>query len=304
MLSRFYYIAVILIWSTTPLAIKYTAQSFGALESLFFRMSIAAALGCFLVAVFSGKTLQIRKNYKLYAVASFSIFPNMLIVYYASTFISSGMVALLFGLSPFFTMLLSKPVLGTNSFSVRQVVAGLIALFGLVIILYAPLSGQDQLSVGVPLMMLSNACFAWSGLQVKKITRVIHANTLQQCVGATVFSLPGLALCYFGLNSSYNYSGDGFGMVALAYLVIVASLLGFVAYYHVIKNMTVNSLAVIPFITPALALIFGMLLAGEQFPLQVFFGAGFILLGLAIYQNLMQPLLRCLSLYKVGLKHR
>lgn len=286
MLSRLNYLLVILIWSTTPLAIKDSASVFSPMGSLFFRILIAAMLGCIIAAVFDGKALKIRRNWTLYLAASLGIFPNMVFVYLASQHLSSGMIALLFGLSPFFTMALSGVFLSDICFGKRQLFAAFVAALGLAVILYAPPTDQDNLLLGLPLMMGSNLVFAASGLWLKRINKTLKVNPTQQCLGALIFAVPGLAICYSVVYQPVITPLDLPSFSSLMYLVVMGSLIGFAAYFKVVKDMSVGSLAIIPFITPALSLAVGMLLAGERFGAQIACGACLICLGLGIYQNL------------------
>jgi len=281
------FLAVVLIWSTTPLAIKITAEAIEPVASLTYRIGIAVLLGCMFAVLLDAKSLAIRKHYKMYFAASLGIFPNMLVVYWATQYISSGMVALMFGLSPFFSMLLEKPMLGSGSFMLRHWLSGAIAILGLFVILIAPSSAQDNLWVGVPLMMIANITFTLSGLWVKRLNRDGKGKVepMQQALGAMVFSFPSLLICMLFMGEGGSLNVESEALAALLYLVVMGSIVGFVAYYKLLKDASLNTVAVIPFITPALALVFGMLVAGESFNIQVLVGAMLILLGLALYQN-------------------
>jgi drug/metabolite transporter (DMT)-like permease len=72
--------------------------------------------------------------------------------------------------------------------------------------------------------------------------------------------------------------------VAIVYLGVFGSVLGFALYYYIIKHMEAGKVALITLVTPVLALLLGSWLNGESVPLRVWLGAGCITLGLALHQ--------------------
>ena len=94
------YVAVIIIWSTTPLAIKLSNSSASPYAAVMLRMVIAFFLAAAFIAVWKNTAVLKKENWKIYAVAGIGIFPNMPIVYLAANYIPSGMIAVLFALTP------------------------------------------------------------------------------------------------------------------------------------------------------------------------------------------------------------
>ena len=123
MLVRLTYVLVIFIWATTPLAIKLGGDSLAPIAGLTLRIALAFAVGSVICTLGGFAGLSIRRHWKLYFAASISLFPNMALVYFAAGYLSSGLIALLFGLTPFFTAVLAKPILGENLLQPRKVFA-------------------------------------------------------------------------------------------------------------------------------------------------------------------------------------
>ena len=61
--------------------------------------------------------------------------------------------------------------------------------------------------------------------------------------------------------------------------------MGFVAYYSILKHMAVETVSLIPFITPVLAIVLGVLVANETVTVAILLGASLIFLALAIHQG-------------------
>ncbi|MDF1692447.1 MAG: DMT family transporter [Zhongshania sp.] len=285
MLVRITYLLVIVIWATTPLAIKFSGDSLAPIAGLSLRIALAFTLGSLICTVGGYAGLAIRRHWKLYAAASISLFPNMALVYLAAQTISSGLVALLFGLSPLFTAVLARPILGENLLQPRKIFAIAIALAGLACIVFDSATLGEDGYVGVVLMLGSNVLFSGSALWVKKLNAQMAVEPTEQALGAMAFALPGLLLSWvfgFGLEPLV-FSATS--IASLLYLSVFGSLLGFVAYYFLLKNMAVETVSLIPFITPVMAMCIGVVVADEVISAAMLLGAGLILLALGVHQG-------------------
>jgi drug/metabolite transporter (DMT)-like permease len=72
--------------------------------------------------------------------------------------------------------------------------------------------------------------------------------------------------------------------LAMLYLGVFGSAIGFSLYYHLIKRMEAGRVALITLITPVTALVLGMTLNSERLTLKIVAGSMLILLGLALYE--------------------
>ena len=288
MLVRITYLLVIAIWATTPLAIKLGGDSLAPIAGLTLRIALAFIVGSLICTIGGYAGLAIRRHWKLYAAASISLFPNMALVYIAAQSISSGLIALLFGLTPFFTAILAKPILGENLLQPRKVLGIGLALVGLVCIFFDKTTLDTNSYIGISLMLVSNCLFSVSALLVKKLNAQMVVEPTEQALGAMAFALPGMSLTwvfYFGIEP---LELSPISLASLLYLSLFGSLVGFVAYYSLLKNLAVETVSLIPFITPILAMMIGVLVAGEVVSLGMMAGAGLILVALAIHQNFWQ----------------
>ena len=73
-------------------------------------------------------------------------------------------------------------------------------------------------------------------------------------------------------------------VLAVSYLGIIGSVVGFVAYLYVLQRLQAATVALIPLITPVFALLLGAWLADELVPASTLQGAALVLLGLGCYQ--------------------
>ncbi len=283
---RLTYLLVILIWTTTPLAIKLGGDTLAPMASLSLRMIIAFLVGSAICTIGGIAGLNIRKHGRIYFAGSIAIFPNMALVYFSAEYISSGLIALMFGLTPFFTVLLTRPILGENVLFPRKLMGISLASIGLIFIFYDDAVMTDKAYIGLLLMLVSNLMFSVSLLWVKKLNKKIKVPPLEQTLGSMAFSLPGMLFTWIFVIGYEPLVFSAISLASLIYLSLFASLVGFAAYYHILNNMEVDIVALIPLITPVLAMALGVVFANEIITESMYMGAIFILIALAIHQGL------------------
>ena len=289
MLARLTYILVILIWATTPLAIKLGGDSLPPMAGLTLRITAAFLVGCAICTIGGYANLRITQNWKLYFAASIAVFPNMALVYFSAQYIPSSLIALLFGLSPFFIAVLAYPITGENLLDSKKMFAILFACVGLAVIMFDDNILQSGNLIGIGLMLISNVMFSVSALWVKKLNATTQATPLEQALGAMIFSLPGLYICWALMPGTTALQLSNLSLASLLYLSLFGSLIGFVAYYYILNHLTAETVSLIPLITPVLAMFLGAHVAGEIISTTMLIGAGMILVGLGIHQGAGAP---------------
>lgn len=285
MATRMTYLLVILIWTTTPLAIKLGGDSLDPMASLTLRMLIAFLKGSEICAVGGIAALNIKQNGMVYLAGSLGLFPNMALVYFAAEYISSGLIALMFGLTPFFTALLARPILGKNLLLPHKIIAIILAMIGLFFIFFDDTVITGKAYIGLLLMLGSNIIFSACILWVKRLNKILHVPPFEQTLGSMAFSLPGLLITWFCIFGFEPLKFSLISIGSLLYLSLVASLIGFAAYYHVLNKMKVETAALIPLITPISAMILGVIVADEIITNYMYTGAFFMIFALAIHQE-------------------
>ena len=292
MLILLTYISVIAIWATTPLAIKLGSVDIPPVASLTLRTLLAFSVGYVLLLIFTRSGLNMKSYWKLNAAASISLFPNMWLVYESAQYLSSGLLSLLFGLTPLVQALFASWLLPDSPLTLRKISAILCALVGLAFIVMddAQISGDGYIGLG--LMLLANLTFSLSAILVKRLNSEQVASPFQQSVGSMGLALPGMCLIWMIKGDVQWPDFTPVAAFSLLYLTIFASLVGFAAYYSLLKAMKAESVSLIALITPIVAIVLGATFADEMITGKMLLGAVLILTGLAIHQNLLQRLRR------------
>ena len=278
------YFSVVLIWATTPLTIQWSSDSLSFIAAVLLRMSAALSIGLAINLMLRRKLFVQAGVWKVYAAGAIGIFPNMPIVYWSAQFIPSGLVAIVFAMSPFVVGLMTLILLKQNPFTFKRVFALVLALSGLIVIFYHQFNVNWYSVYGVAGILLSCFLFSFSSVLVKKLE--IKANAFNQALGTMLFALPGLFLMWWIVDGSIPHDISTKSLFAVGYLSIFGSLVGAALFFYVLANMSPTSVSLITLMTPVLALILGAWIANESFSTQLWIGAGLVITALLLYLDL------------------
>jgi len=276
------YITLIFIWSTTPLAIKWSAIEVSFAGAIFWRILLSAILALVILKCRNEKLFIKPGVWRFYCITAAGIAPNFLLVYWSSLWISSGLISVIFSLTPFLMGILSYYWLGKNVFTARRIMALCIAIIGLVVIFSDQLLLMgDKGAYGILAMLLSILSFAISSTWLQKMGTSIPV--LQTTTGGLCFSVPPLALCWWIFDGQLPLNMGLQGSLSILYLSIAGSLIGFFLYYFLLHRITATVVSTVGMISPVFALAIGGLLAGETLSIRLLTGAAMVLLGVALY---------------------
>ena len=276
------YLGLILIWSTTPLAIVLSLRDLDAVWSLTVRMLVAAMLsGCALR--FSGLRLaRDAAAIKLYAIGSLSMFGAMLLTYLGARHLPSGMISVLFGLSPLLVGVLSYLFVRDVRLSVLQWLGMLLGLLGLIVIF---MEGDDLAAidpVSVLLVLAGVLSYAVSALWIKHQPHTLPP--LMQTTGALWMSALGCALVLPFLGGAVPERLPSMvTIIAILYSASIGSLLAMLFYFFLLQRIAVGTMALTTLVTPVFAFLLGMLANGERFQAATLWGMALIFFGLILY---------------------
>lgn len=277
------YLTVILIWSTTPLAIKWSAQGVGFSFAAVSRMAIGLVVALLLIAIWRVGMPFHRRARLSYLVSGLSLFGALSLTYWGSQFIHSGLVSVLFGLSPLVTGVLALLWLKEDAFSAKKLLGMVFGLVGLVVIFGdARAMGDAHAWVGVAALLAAVLVYSSGTVWIKRIGD--DSPPLATTAGALAVSLPLFGMLWWGLDGRIPGAIPVRAELAIVYLGVFGSVLGFALYYYVIKHMETGKVSLITLVTPVIALLLGSMLNGEDVSARVWLGALSIGFGLTIHQ--------------------
>jgi drug/metabolite transporter (DMT)-like permease len=276
------FIGVIIIWSTTPLAIQWSGDGVGYLFGITSRMMLGVLAGLLVSVVLNVRLPWHARARRTYLAAGLGIFFAMLSVYWSSRYIPSGWISVLFGLAPMITGVLAHYCLPEQALSPARIIGMLLGLAGLAVMLLGAHTLGSGAALGIAGMVFSVTAYSASAVAVKRIGADIPA--LATTVGGLAVAAPLLLLVYILTATPLPVSIPLRAALSIVYLGIVGSVLGFALYYYVLRHVEPTRVALITLVTPVLALWLGRVLNDEPIQLQTYAGAAIILAGLLLFE--------------------
>ena len=276
------YIGIILIWSTTPLAIQWSGHEVGFLFGITSRMMLGVVVALLVAILLSVKLPWHAAARRTYLAAGLGLFFAMTSVYWSSQFIPSGWVSVLFGLTPIITGVMATLWLTETSLTITRIVGMLLGLAGLAVMLLGSQKLGPQAAYGIAGMVFSVIAYSASAVAIKRIGADVPA--LATTIGGLIVTLPLLLGIYIVSGEALPTMVPPRAIAAIVYLGVIGSVLGFALYYYVLKHVDTTRVALITLITPVIALLLGHLLNGEALQTEALVGTAAILSGLLLFE--------------------
>lgn len=276
------YLGVVLVWATTPLAIKWSSYGISFVMGATARMSLGAlCLAVLLLITRQGLSFS-RPALLTYLAVTIQLYLSLIITYWSAQFIPSGWLSVIFGLSPFMTAFMAAAILQERSLGWLKLLAYSLGLGGLAVMFISAIELSNTAIAGVIGILVATFIHALSAIWVKRIDAKLPA--IQQISGGLLFSLPLYWATWYWLDGEIPQQIPEPTLWAIVYLGVIATTVGFSLYYYVLRYLPATQVAMINLMTPVLSLWLGNTVNQEVISLKVAIGTGLILLALLIHQ--------------------
>lgn len=276
------YITVAVVWGSTYLAIRIGVQE---LPPFLFAGARHLTAGTILVLVSLIARQPFPRGWRAWGAQSL-VGVLMLaggngLVGWAEQWVDSGVAALLVASVPLYAAALGAWLLG-GRISVRGWLGLLVGLIG-VAVLVGPGAPEGGRWIAGALMLLL-ASFFWALGSVLSQRRrsdgaFLPGLSVQMLAGGLVL---GVAAVLTGQTSNVEITARGAG--ALAYLVFCGSILAYTAYLYLLRNMPAAKATTYAYINPAVAVILGAVVLGEEITGHLLLALPLILGGVLLVQ--------------------
>ena len=277
------YVVLVLIWSSTWVAIKIGLEDCPPLLGAGIRF---AAAGLVLLAFAAARGRSLRTDARLAAILALMPFALAYgLVYWGEQHIPSGLAAVLFGILPLYTAFLGAVFLPDQPLRARLVVGILIAIGGLT------LAFAESVDSGDPEMALAGAAalaVAPLGASVGNISLKLRAGELDAVTLNGWGMLGGgvVLLAASGIGESWGdaaWTAESVG--SIAYLALIGSAVPFVGLTVLLRHISAQATSFLAMLLPFGALVFGAALYSEAITIRALGGAGLVAIGLLISQG-------------------
>jgi len=275
------YLSVILIWSTTPLAIQWSGNDVGFQFGVAARMLIALIALIILIRVMNITFPWHKRARNIYLVSGVTLYIAMSFVYWAAQYIPSGWISVVFGLSPIITSLLAYAILKDTHLSGTRLTGMVLGFIGLIVIFIEGMSISNTALLGLAAIVISASTQSLGSVIIKLQKPDFHPIAIT--AGSIVIALPLFLLnCVFA--GGWPETIPLKSAASILYLAIIGSSIGFPLYFYLLKHLSPERVAIVTLITPVTALLLGSYFNAEIISSKVWLGTGLILVGLSIYE--------------------
>ncbi len=202
---------------------------------------------------------------------------------YAEKFISSGLASLISTLSPFFILLLNL-LLGYEKISIKTVIGIALGMLGIFLIYQSSLTDLLNPDYRMGVFAILVAVFMWAIGTI--ITKKGSVNSLSMLMSVSVQMIIAgiiLTITQFTLTPDVSISTwSTRSILAMIYLALFGSVVGFVAYSYLISQLPSTKVSVLSYINVIVALFLGWLVLDETITTRIILAAALIINGVVI----------------------
>lgn len=289
-MTVFLYIAMIFTWGSSWLAIAWQISDISPVVSVFYRFALAAIIMFPMMKILGKIQKTAAMDHVFFALHGGLLFSlNFICFYYASHYIVSGLIAIIFSLATIWNAL--NGYLFFKEKPTPVMVWGILfGISGLMLIFWQDIANIElgsNVLLGVGLSTLGVYFFSLGNMiTVRNNKKGINSIT-STSYGVIYGSVILFVIClYLGLEFSLEIADSNFAQYfgALVFLSLIATIFGFTAYLALVERLGASRAAYILVITPLVALGLSTIFEDYQWSATALVGVGFIVLGNFIVQ--------------------
>jgi drug/metabolite transporter (DMT)-like permease len=197
--------------------------------------------------------------------------------------ISSGLASLLNSLAPLFVFIGSIAV-GIQKPSVRGITGVMLGLIGIGFIFRDGLQDFLDPAYRQGIMIMGLAVTGWSigTIYVKKHTHKTPNIFLDLFYQFAFSAIVQLLLAFIFSSDTDPLTWEFKGLMAVLYLGIFGSVLGFFCYHYVLKRVTAIQASILSYFNTIIAIFLGWLILNEEITIDLLFATALIITGVFI----------------------
>lgn len=275
------YVLLVLIWAATPLAIVWSVAEVHPMWVLIIRYFGASLLALAILVIVRNPLPFDSTSLKSYVAGSLNLIGAQLFIYLAANYLTSGLMALIFGFSPLIAGLIGHVILKTYKLIWLQWLGMAVAVAGLSFVFLD--SADSQINPwGVVLMLISMISYICSIFWVKQIDAPL--KPMSQATGSLIVSsLGSLLMIPFIWQHFPTQLPSTQVWIGFAFTMIMSSIVAMLCYFWLIRRLAASTVSLSNVMTPVIALILGATLNHEHISSNAFWGIVIVMLGIVMY---------------------
>jgi drug/metabolite transporter (DMT)-like permease len=283
MRARIVWLVLCAIWGSTWLFIKLGLRDLPPVTFAGIRFVIASLILFAIVLVRGRPVPRRRADWVLIAATGLLAFAiNYGLLFWGEQHISSGLAAVLQTTIPAFGLVIAHVHLPSERMTISKVFGVILGIVGVGVIFSNQLGSEGpQALLASAAIVLGAFSAAYANVLVK--ARGGHLDPAMLASGQMFFGL--IPLLLVGLSTEGNplhYHWTGMAWASLLYLVLVGSVVAFLLYYWLVRNMDVTKTMLISLVTPLVAVTLGMIVLDERLSWRTIMGGACIMSGIGL----------------------
>ncbi len=277
---------VYILWGSTYLGIAIAVRHIPPLMMGASRFLVAGALMLgFRLATGNRVFLPARDIFRLTVIGVLLLTTGNVILGLAETYIPTGLAALLIAITPLWFLLLERFIFARNErIAPRGLVGIALGLVGVVVLLWPDLTAATRIGhrelVGAALVLFSSMSWATGSVLSKRwhVNTDPYTGSGWQMLTAGVVNL--ILALLFGDQRTTVW--EFHSVLAVGYLVLAGSLVGFTAYIWLLKHVPTAKVATYAYVNPIVAMFLGWLIEGEKITPFIVAGAAVVIASIVL----------------------
>lgn len=277
-------LGVAIIWGTTYLGIRIAVHSIPP----WFVTAIRQGLASILLLIYLLKRKELvwinwdhAKRQMLLSLLMIVVANGLTTV--AEKNISSGLASLLNSLSPLLVFIGSVGI-GIQKPSIKGITGVILGLTGIAFIFRDGLNDFLDPAYQQGIMMMGLAVSGWAigTIYIKKHTHKTPNIFLDLFYQFTFSALVQLVLAFIFSSDTDPSKWEMQGLLAIVYLGVFGSVLGFFCYHYVLKRVTAIQASILSYFNTIIAIFLGWLILNEEITIDLLFATVLIITGVFI----------------------
>ena len=273
------------VWGSTFLAIRVGVREVPPFLLAAMRFLVAGVVlyGWMIVRGERSPSARQWASASLLAVLIFVIDYGLL--FWAERRVPSGVAAVMMATIPAFTALSEITILRTQRLTVRLALALLIGLGGVAVLVSRSLNlgGAPIDRVGAVALIIASMSWSVASALARKLplpsSKAVSSGA-QMLAGGIFLGLTAAALGELRGFDPWTVSRGAW--LALLYLIVAGSIIGFTAYVWLIHHESPTKVGTYAYVNPVVAVLLGYFLAGEALGLRTILGTMCVLISVLV----------------------
>ncbi len=214
------------------------------------------------------------------------------LLFWAEIRVPSGIAAVMMATIPVFIALGEIVFLGTQKLTGRLAIALVVGIGGVAVLTLRSLnlSGMPVEPLGAAALIVASISWAVGTVLMRKLelppSKVVSSGAQMLAGGIMLFAFSA-AFGEFGRFDVRRVSSGAWW--ALAYLVVVGSIIGFTAYVWLLHHQSPTKVGTYAYVNPVVAVIIGYFLGGEELGMRTVVGTALVIVSVVMITTARKP---------------